>query len=124
MSNNYTAINRLMFSYMRSNIMLSINNIMLGEHSRFNNKLESIIAYGNEDGVWVHTGYTDLKSKQNEFITVNIGFDDDHKMFCEFNKYTELNNIESKLIKDGYSIDNWEDFMIECENTANHFSQL
>lgn len=123
LNNNYSSVDRLMFSYMRTNILDSINNIMLGEHSRFTFKSDTIEAYGDTDGEWIHTGYADLNSKHNEFITVNIGFDDDHKMFCEFNKYTELNN-ESKLIKEGYSIDDWEYFVIECLNTANHFSQL
>lgn len=122
MFDNYSPVERLMFSYMRSNIMSSIENIMLNESSRFTHKLKTITAYGSEYGEWIHSGYVDLNSKQNEFITVNIGFDDDHKMFCEFNKYGEL--YESKLIKGGYSIDNWEEFVIECLNTANHFAQL
>lgn len=124
MTDNYTAAERLMFSYMRLNIMSSIENIMLNEPSRFTHKLETITAYGSEDGEWIHSAYVDLNSKQNEFVTVNIGFDDDHKLFCEFNKYSELCSSESKLIKNGYSIDNWEDFVIECFTVANHFAQL
>lgn len=124
MTDNYTAAERLMFSYMRSNIMSSIENIMLNKHSRFTHKLETITVYGSEDGEWIHSAYVDLNNKQHEFVTVNIGFDDDHKIFCEFNKYGELYASEVKLIQDGYSIDNWEEFVIECLNTTNHFAQL
>lgn len=71
----------LLYAYMKESIINQIKTIMAD--TGYTGHSDIVQCFGNEDGKWIHQSFFN----DNEHISVNIGFDDEHYYFCEFNVY-------------------------------------
>lgn len=80
----------LLFAYMKEVVVKQVSAILQVNYPQ---QSETTICYGNEDGKWIHKSFFN----DTYHISMNIGFDDEHYYFCEFNVYGDysLNKLSN-----------------------------
>lgn len=111
----------LLFAYMKTTVINQVTAIM--KAAGYDQQSEMTTCYGQEDGKWIHKSFFSDKLH----ISMNMGFDDEHYYFCEFNIYSDhsLNKLEDKeyVVKET-DLNKWALFCSHVLRLALEVSQL
>ena len=110
----------LLFAYMKEVVVKQVSAILQANYPQ---QSEITTCYGNEDGKWIHKSFFN----ETYHISMNMGFDDEHYYFCEFNIYSDysLNKLDDKEYNiQETDLNKWSYFVSDVIRLALQVSQL